>query len=782
MPRSAGPNKPKGATGKSDVKGPFLPFTTAPLTELKQLSDDLHLGFSVEEIQIIKDHFAKEGRDPTRVEIAGMAQSWSEHCSYKSSKVFLKKYFKDLPPNKRAIAMGDAGVMPLDDEYAYALRIESHNHPSAIEPYGGAATGIGGILRDVLAMGAKPVALADPLFFGPLDYPPEKLPVGLKHPRYLYRYVIAGIADYGNRVGVPTVTGSIMFDKAYLVNPLVNVGCVGLIRRKNLVPNHANQVGEKLVLTGGLTGRDGIGGVSFASKEITKKSETESRPAVQLGNPIMKEPLIHACLEAVEKGLVSGIKDFGGGGLASCSGELAFAGGFGSKIHLDKVPLRETGLEPWEVFISESQERMLLCVNEKNISEVERIFRMHDVPMVVIGEITDTLRERLYWKDDLVADLELRFRVEPPFPIRTTRPRPRSDGKVAKPPTSTLEETLKGMLLSYHGASREPVLRLYDHEVQARTVGKPLVGDPRTPTHGDASVIRATPEGYLGLAISVGSSPFVSQLDAERGGELAVEEAARNIYAVGARPDSLTDCLNFGNPENPNVLSDFDATVRGMAVACRDLDMAVPSGNVSFYNLGMGEEVPPTPVVLAVGIHPDVRRLITTDLKSEGNALYLLGDTLPSLGGSLYSRMQGGDESCVPQYEGKSLRDMGRTLMWLGENGLIESCHDISEGGLGIALIEMAFGGALGFDAEIPSLKGIASWRALVAEGGARWVLEVKPGNCDKVEDALDRHIWSALGNVTAERGILRSGGKLVADLDLAGMYGHWRGHLAGED
>jgi phosphoribosylformylglycinamidine synthase len=782
MPQRAGPNKRKETTGKSGVKGPFLPFLTESPRELKQLSDDLHLGFSIEEIQHIKDHFAREGRNPTRVEVAGMAQSWSEHCSYKSSKVFLKKYFKDLPPNKRALAMGDAGVMPLDEEYAYALRIESHNHPSAIEPYGGAATGIGGILRDVLAMGAKPVALADPLFFGPLDYPPEKLPAGLKHPRYLFKYVVAGIADYGNRVGVPTVSGSIMFDKAYLVNPIVNVGCVGLIRRKNLVPNHANHVGEKLVLTGGLTGRDGIGGVSFASKEITKKSETESRPAVQLGNPIMKEPLIHACLEAVEEGLISGIKDFGGGGLASCSGELAHAGGFGSEIHLDKVPLREIGLEPWEVWISESQERMLLCVPEKNISEVERIFKMHDVPIVVIGEITDTNRERLYWKNDLVADLELSFRIEPPFPSRSTRPRVREVGNVAEPPSTPLEELLMEMLLSPHGASREPVLRLYDHEVQARTVGKPLVGDPKTPSHGDAAVIRATPEGYLGLAIAVGTAPFVSQLDAERGGEMAVEEAARNIYAVGARPDSLTDCLNFGNPEDPNVLSDFDATVRGMAKACKDLDMAVPSGNVSFYNLGMGEEVPPTPVVLGVGVHPDIRHLITADLKTPGNQLYLLGDTCPALGGSLYLRMNGGKESKVPPYEEIALREMGRTILRLGERELIQSCHDVSEGGLGIALIEMAFGGANGFDIEVPKARGLENWRASVAEGGARWVLEVKPEHCDEVEEALDKHLWSTLGNVTVEKGVMRSDGAIIASLDLARLYGHWRGHLAGED
>jgi len=325
------------------------------------------LGFDRTELGRLREYFRNEGRDPTDLELAGIAQSWSEHCSYKSSRRFLKRAFVDLRPRSRVLGTGDAGVMRFEAGYAYALRIESHNHPSAVEPYGGAATGIGGILRDVLAVGAKPVALTDPLFFGPLDLPRDRLPAGVKSPRYLAEGVIAGIRDYGNRVGVPTVSGGIYFDPSYIVNPLVNVGCVGFLPRARLLPNRARAAGDRLVLAGGLTGRDGIGGVAFASKELTDRSETESRGAVQLGNPIMKEPLIHACLEAFDRGLVRGLKDLGGGGVASASGELVHAGGFGSRIDLARVPLREEGLRPWEVWISESQERMILDVRPRDL-------------------------------------------------------------------------------------------------------------------------------------------------------------------------------------------------------------------------------------------------------------------------------------------------------------------------------------------------------------------------------------------------------------------------------
>ncbi|MGI0151206.1 MAG: AIR synthase-related protein, partial [Thermoplasmata archaeon] len=333
-----------------------MPFARAGPAELAELNARFRWGFRAPELRRIRAYFRAEGRDPTDVELAGVAQSWSEHCSYKSSRPILRAHFGRRPPPKRVLGTGDAGVVEYEPGQAYALRIESHNHPSAVEPYGGAATGIGGILRDVLAVGAKPVALADPIFFGPLSTPADALPRGVKSPRYLFAGVVAGIRDYGNRVGVPTVAGGIYFDPAYVMNPLVNVGCVGILPRRRLQPNRARAAGDRLVLVGGRTGRDGLGGVAFASQELTERSEEESRGAVQLGNPLLKEPLIHACLESFERGLVQGVKDLGGGGLASASGELVHAGGFGSEIALDRVPLRETGLKPWEIWISESQE------------------------------------------------------------------------------------------------------------------------------------------------------------------------------------------------------------------------------------------------------------------------------------------------------------------------------------------------------------------------------------------------------------------------------------------
>src|SRR5208282_5944631 len=323
-----------------------IPICKASPRALARISRERGLGFDPHEFARIQRYFRTEGREPTDVELAGLAQSWSEHCSYKSSRRFLRRAFSSLQPPSRVLGTGDAGVMRFAPGTAYAIRIESHNHPSAVEPYGGAATGIGGILRDVLAVGGKPIALSDPLFFGPLDRGRDDLPPGVKSPRYLANGVIAGIRDYGNRVGVPTVSGGVYFDPAYVVNPLVNVGCIGFLPRRRLLPNRARAVGDLLVLVGGRTGRDGIGGVAFASKEITDRSESESRGAVQLGNPIMKEPLIHACLEAFDRGLVRGLKDLGGGGIASAFGELVHAGGFGSRLDLARVPLREEGLHP----------------------------------------------------------------------------------------------------------------------------------------------------------------------------------------------------------------------------------------------------------------------------------------------------------------------------------------------------------------------------------------------------------------------------------------------------
>ncbi|HVG36181.1 MAG TPA: AIR synthase-related protein, partial [Thermoplasmata archaeon] len=359
----------------------------ASINELAEMSERMGLALSDDEMGRIQEYFRNVGREPTEVELQSLGQAWSEHCCYKSSKVFLKEFIFPVQA-PYVIDRGDAGVVEFDEDHAYALRIESHNHPSAIEPYGGANTGIGGILRDVLAMGAQPIALADPLHFGPLDYPMDKLPRGAKHPKYLFGGVVAGIRDYGNRVGVPTVAGCIVFDEGYLGNIVVNVACVGFGKKSQIVRNRVASEKDVFILAGGRTGRDGIHGVTYASVDLTDKAvQGWESGAVQLGDPILKEPLIHACVESAQAGLLDGLKDLGGGGLSCVIGEMALGGGFGSEVDLEKVPLKEEGLAPWEIWVSESQERMMLAVRPENVDGVFRIFNLYDVPATVIGRV-----------------------------------------------------------------------------------------------------------------------------------------------------------------------------------------------------------------------------------------------------------------------------------------------------------------------------------------------------------------------------------------------------------
>jgi phosphoribosylformylglycinamidine synthase subunit PurL len=750
-----------------------IPLRRASVRALRALSSRSRWGFSDAELRRIQQYFRTVGRDPTDVELAGLAQSWSEHCSYKSSRPFLRAFAK-LRADRRVLGTGDAGVMRFAPGYAYALRIESHNHPSAVEPYGGAATGIGGILRDVLAVGAKPIALADPLFFGPLDT--RATPKGIKHPRYLMAGVVSGIRDYGNRVGVPTVAGGVFFDPAYTVNPLVNVGCVGFLPRDRLIPNRARAVGDQLVLAGGLTGRDGLGGVAFASQELTERSEEESRGAVQLGDPIMKEPLIRACLEAYDQGLVAGVKDLGGGGLASASGELVNAGGFGSRIDLDRVPLRETGLRPWEVWISESQERMLLDVPLKHVAALLGIFARHDVPARVIGEVTSDRHERLFVRGDPAADLQVRFRVAPP-PIRrrTRASRPVTTRGSLRVPDTDLAGRFERLVLARECVSREAVLRCYDHEVQGATVVKPLHGRSTSPSHGDAAVLRPSPGLWKGVAVTVAAQPSTCALDPYAGSVAIVEEAARNLYAVGARPDALTNCLNFGNPEDPSVLGTLEASVNGLADGAKALGFAVPSGNVSLYNGGLGAGIPPTPVLMATGLVDDVRRCTTSDLKTIGDVLVLVGRSSSALGGSVYARSRGRAGGPLPPSDPSSVRRAGERLLKAGTRGLISANHDVSEGGLATTLAEMAFGGGLGFDVDLHEVGLRAPGLALAAEGASRWVVEVRRDRLPAFQRLMKGIPIAVLGTVTAGGGRLLWATQPIAQLDLPTLFLRWR-------
>jgi phosphoribosylformylglycinamidine synthase len=696
-------------------------------SQLAALSQRLGLALSVDEMRRIQDHFRGLRREPTDVELQSLGQAWSEHCCYKSSKVFLKEFIFPVQA-PYVIDRGDAGVLEFDEDHAYALRIESHNHPSAIEPYGGANTGIGGILRDVLAMGAQPIALADPLHFGPLDTPPERVPKGAKHPKYLFGGVVAGIRDYGNRVGIPTVAGGIVFDEGYLGNILVNVGCVGFAKKSQIVRNRVSSGRDVFLLCGGKTGRDGIHGVTYASVDLTDRAVQEwETGAVQLGDPILKEPLIHACVESAQAGLLDGMKDLGGGGLSCVVGEMALAGGFGAEVDLENVPLKEDGLAPWEIWVSESQERMMLAVLPENVEKVLRIFELYDVPATVVGRTIPKKICRVLYRGTLVLEMDLEFYTQGPEYTREVRPpSPGSKAEARLPPEPRdYRTTILQLLAAPNIASKEYVIRQYDHEVRASTVLKPMQGVIGKAAHGDASVVRPLVDSWKALAIAIASTPHITSLDPFVGGATAVDEVCRNLAAVGARPHSLTNCLNFGNPEKPDRLWSFREAVRGIGSTAKALGLPIPSGNVSFYNESSRGSCPPTPVVMGVGIVDDLRQCVTTDFKEPGDAVVLIGTTRAELGGSEYLRLRGTGQSPVPGVDPLSLRASLDHLRSAIQSGSVEACHDLSHGGLAIAAAEMCLGGDIGADLKTTAMDPMRWDAQLFSESNGRWLVEV---------------------------------------------------------
>jgi phosphoribosylformylglycinamidine synthase len=730
--------------------------------ELIELSRESGTALSLEEMRRIMDFFRGKGRHPTDVELQSIGQAWSEHCCYKSSKVFLKEYIFGIT-SRAVIDRGDAGVMEFDRDHAYALRIESHNHPSAVEPYGGAATGIGGIIRDVLCMGAQPIALVDPLFFGPLDYPVDKVPPGIKHPKYLLGGIVAGIRDYGNRVGLPTVSGGVWFDESYVGNCLVNVGCVGIADKKDVRKNAVKGPGDVLILVGGRTGRDGIHGVTFASAVLTKDSETESRGAVQLGDPIMKEPVIHALLEANDKGLVSGMKDLGGGGLSCVVGEIALAGGCGAEVDLSKVPLKEEGLAPWEIWVSESQERMMLAVAQSKVEEVLHVFRLWDVPATPVGKIIREKVVRLFFQGEKVFDLDLEFLTAGPVycrPCSVDRSRKRRAERTPKA-KERYDRELVRLLSAPNIANKDWIIRQYDHEVRGATVIKPLQGKLGHWTHGDAAVLKPVEDSFRGLAIATASNPFAVGIDPYRGGKTCVDEMCRNLASVGARPHSFTNCLNFGNPEKPDRLWLFREAVRGMGEVAEALKVPSPSGNVSFYNESPVGAVLPTPSLLGCGIVRDVRKCVTSDLKREGNTIALIGATKREMGASEYYRLTRSYSASVPDVDVASLR-AGMDIVLGGiERTAIVSCHDLSDGGLAVALAEMCIGGDIGAELDLSGMEKLRSDVRLFSESNSRWVVELRKGR----ERSLpkDKRVKvRRLGTVEGSSLCIKAGKKLI--------------------
>ena len=722
--------------------------------DLARVSREMGLALSLDEMKTIQDYFRKEDRDPTDVELQSLGQAWSEHCCYKSSKVFLKEFIFPVQA-PYVLDRGDAGVCEFDADHAYALRIESHNHPSAVEPYGGATTGIGGILRDVLAMGAQPIALCDPLHFGPLDYPFEKIPAGLKHPRYLFGGVVSGIRDYGNRVGIPTVSGLIQFDEGYVGNVIVNVGCVGFAKKSQIQKNLVAQAGDVFVLCGGRTGRDGIHGVTYASADLTEDAaKAWSAGAVQIGDAIVKEPLIHACLAAAEQGLLHGMKDLGGGGLSCVVGEMALNGGLGAEVHLERVPLKEEGLAPWEIWVSESQERMMLAVPPDRVDRVLEICDLYDVLAAPIGRAVSGKTARVLYKGDVVLEMDLAFYTGGPEykrPFETKVPAARPPERYPPEPDDPAAALLR-ILGSPNIASREYVVRQYDHEVRASTVIKPLHGKIGKSSHGDAAVVRPLVESHRALGIACASTPQFTAIDPFRGGASAVDEVCRNLVAVGARPHALTNCLNFGNPEKADRLGFLRETVRGIGTTAKALGIPIPSGNVSLYNESVRGPSPPTPVVMGVGIVEDFRRCVTSDFKGARNPIYLVGETRQEMGGSEYFRMAGGTSGVAPDVVVEQLRGGIDGVLAGIAAGDVAACHDLSQGGLAVSVAEMCLGGDVGATLNLQHLDPIRFDFLLFSETNARWLVEVKHGR----EDAFTGRFGVPVTNVgTAGGGTL---------------------------
>lgn len=644
---------------------------------------------------------------------------FSEHCSYKSSRPMLRAF----PTEGENIILGpgdDAGLVSVTDKYALAVGMESHNHPSAIEPYGGAGTGIGGILRDIISMGAMPIALLDSLRFGPLD--DEKS-------RYLFEHVVKGISDYGNRVGVPTVAGEVEFDESFRTNPLVNVMCVGLVEKDKIVRGIAPNVGDVFFLMGGTTGRDGIHGVTFASEELTSDSETEDRPAVQVADPFTKKRVLEASLEILDEIDVSGVKDLGGGGLTCCISELADSSENGAAVDLRAIPLREEGMTPYEIMLSESQERMVFVIHPDDVEKATEICNKHEIVSRVIGEVTEGNNMVIIDEGEELANLPTILLADPPSIDRDLEEIEENTDKIEVDHVD-LEESLIKILSSPNIASKEWVFKQYDHEVQVRTVVKP--GD-------DAAVLRIDDE--TAIALTTDSNTIHTKLSPYQGGAGSVAEAIRNVISMGATPYAVVDCLNFGNPEKPDVLWQFKTCIEGMSAVADAFDAPVISGNVSFYNETEGVKINPTPAVGVIGVE-NIENIRTMDFKEEGDKIIIIGETYDELGGSEYLRtVYDIEEGMAPRVRIDEEVANGSTVLDIisrdGDKN-ITAVHDVSAGGILVALSEMALKSGFGCDVDvtaIPTDDELDVAELLYSETHGRYIITVKS---DVAEDILN--------------------------------------------
>src|SRR5579883_45389 len=777
-------------------------LVTVPIADLDdaglvKLSKDNTLALSLDEMRVVQSHFRQLNRAPTDIELETIAQTWSEHCSHKTLKgtitftdhststtrtyknLLKETVFAATQEIRQKLGADDwcvsvfadnAGVVKFDDDFHICIKVETHNHPSAIEPYGGANTGLGGVIRDILGTGlaAKPVCNTDVFCFAPPDTPPESLPPGVLHPLKVMKGVVAGVRDYGNRIGIPTVNGAVCFDERYLANPLVFCGTVGLIPVDRT--HKAARPGDLIVTVGGRTGRDGIHGATFSSVELTADSESVSGGAVQIGNAITEKKLLDVILQARDAGLYAAITDCGAGGFSSAVGEMGEK--LGATVELEKAPLKYAGLSYAEIWISESQERMILAVPPDKWEAFRALCAGEDVEATAIGHFEATGQLRLSYNGERVADLSMKFLHDGRPPVvrqATWKPaatKPSANGHAQK---ADFTDTLCKILGSPNVCSKEWIIRQYDHEVQGGTVIKPLVGIHEDGP-GDAAVVMPVLGEWTGLAIGCGLNPHYGDTDPYAMAATAIDEAVRNVVAVGADPSriALLDNFCWGNTDRPEVLGSL---VRA-AEACRDVALAYnmpfisgkDSLNNEFHAGGRNIVIPPTLLISALGRVPDVRRCVSMDLKEPGNLLFLIGTTRDELGGSHLHLVRGQTGGAVPRPDLELAPRLFRKLHEATQSGLVRSCHDLSEGGLPVAVAEMAFAGGIGADVTRLGDAALPDDVLLFSESTTRFVVEVRPDKATAFQACLGSDIpLTQLGQTCKE-----------PRLRIAGTNGEW--------
>ncbi len=740
--------------------------------QLLEVSERGQMYLTVDEMKAVQKHFATLGRNPTDVELETIAQTWSEHCMHKTFKGIIDyngEHIDDLLANTIVKATSElnkswcvsvfkdnAGIIEFDEDFNICFKVETHNHPSAIEPYGGANTGIGGVIRDTLGtgLGAKPILNTDVFCFGPLDMPQETIPEGALHPKRIFKGVVSGVRDYGNRMGIPTANGAIFFDERYTGNPLVYCGNVGLIAKDKC--EKESRKGDLILLVGGRTGRDGIHGATSSSVELTHESEVVSGGAVQIGDPIMERKVTDALLIALDRGLYNNITDCGAGGLSSAVGEMGEK--LGAVVDLEKVPLKYDGLSYSEIWISEAQERMVLSVLPENREEIRDVFEREDVEATFIGEFTGDKRLHLRYKGETVADIEMAFLHDglPRITRKAIWHLPSHEEPDIKE-KKDYGEDLKNILSSWNVCSKEWVIRQYDHEVQGGSVLKPLVGvDNDGP--GDACIVRPVLNSNKGIIVSNGMNPKYGDIDPYHMASSAIDEALRQVVSVGGSLEevALLDNFSWGNTGKPECLGGLVRASRGCYDTALYYETPFISGKDSLNNeYTVGDKtiaIPPTLLISAICVMPDVTKAISMDVKSPGNLIYIIGITKNELGGSHYYYTHGFVGNSVPKVDTEIAKRTMDLLVNATGKGLVRSCHDCSEGGLAVAAAEMSFAGGYGMKldlSQVPIEEGIVRDDVvLFAESNTRFVVEVEQQQQSEFEVAIKGSSYGCIGKV----------------------------------